>query len=39
MFARENASAMAWLFLFVLLAGGTLYDRVFKPAADIVALN
>ena len=37
--ARENASAMAWLLPFILLASGTLYDGAFKPAAAIVALN
>jgi hypothetical protein len=39
MFARENGAAIAWLLLFVLMVGGTVYDRVSKPDANIVALK
>jgi hypothetical protein len=39
MFARENGAAIAWLLLFVLMVGGTVYDRASKPDAKIVALK
>ena len=38
-FTREKGTALAWLLLFVLLAGGALYERVFKQTDAVVALK
>jgi hypothetical protein len=39
MFSRENGAALAWLLLFVLMAGGTVYDRAVRSPDGIVALR
>ena len=39
MFSRENGAALAWLLLFVLMVGGTVYDRTVRASDRIVALR
>ena len=39
MFSRENGAAVAWLLLFILMVGGTVYDRAVRSPDRIVALK
>jgi hypothetical protein len=39
MFSRENGAALAWLLLFVLMVGGTIYDRTVRAPDRIVAFR
>jgi len=39
MFARQKGVAIAWLLLFGFMASATVYDRLIKPPAEIVALR
>jgi hypothetical protein len=38
-YTREKSAALAWLILFVLLAGSALYERGLKQTVSVLALN